>query len=212
MRKKLVIMGARGFGRECVSHFRLWNGFLDHYKIKGFLDNNPDALKGFTGYPQILASVEDYRPNAEDVFVCAFGNVAPRNELIDIVESRGGRFETLIAPDAFVCDNAKLGRGVLIFGCTQVSANAMIGNHVLMHRFVDVGHDVVIGDGSVLEAFSFCGGFSRIGRNATLHTRSTILPGIKVADNAIVGAGSIVLINVRAGETVFGNPAKRFKL
>lgn len=211
-RKKLVVMGARGFGRECVSHFRLWNGFLDQYEIKGFLDNDPNALTGFSDYPEIIGSVEDYMPEPDDLFVCAFGNVPPRRELIGVIEAKGGKFETLIAPDAFVCSNAIIGRGALIFGCTQVSANAKLGDYVLLHRYVNVGHDVVVGDCSVLESYSFCGGFVNVGEAATLHTRATILPGVKVGDGAVVGAGSVVIMNVRPGEKVFGNPAKKFRL
>ena len=53
------------------------------------------------------------------------------------------------------------------------------------------------------------GGFSRIGDNVTLHTRATILPHVKVGDNSIVGAGSVVLRNVKSNITVFGVPAKK---
>ena len=53
------------------------------------------------------------------------------------------------------------------------------------------------------------GGGSCIGNHVTLHTRATILPHVKVGNSAIVGAGSIVLRNVKEGITVFGNPAKK---
>ena len=37
----------------------------------------------------------------------------------------------------------------------------------------------------------------------------TIVPGIEIADNARIGAGSVVIANVGKGETVFGNPAAK---
>jgi maltose O-acetyltransferase len=35
-----------------------------------------------------------------------------------------------------------------------------------------------------------------------------ILPGVTIADDAIVGAGSVVTCDVPAGVTVTGNPAR----
>jgi acetyltransferase-like isoleucine patch superfamily enzyme len=48
----------------------------------------------------------------------------------------------------------------------------------------------------------------RIGEFAIVHPRATILPGVSVGDNAVIGAGAVVLKDVPAGATVFGNPAK----
>ncbi|MEG8053803.1 DapH/DapD/GlmU-related protein [Sphingomonas aerolata] len=47
-----------------------------------------------------------------------------------------------------------------------------------------------------------------IGRNVWIGGGALILPGITVGDNAIVGAGSVVTRDVRAGATVAGNPAR----
>lgn len=37
---------------------------------------------------------------------------------------------------------------------------------------------------------------------------ASILPGIKIGDNVIIGAGSTVTLDVESGVVVFGNPAK----
>ena len=44
--------------------------------------------------------------------------------------------------------------------------------------------------------------YARIGNNATL------IPGIVVGKNSLVGAGSVVLSNVLDGKVVLGNPAR----
>ena len=38
---------------------------------------------------------------------------------------------------------------------------------------------------------------------------ATILPRIKIGNDAIIGAGSVVVRNVEENTTVFGNPAKK---
>ena len=37
----------------------------------------------------------------------------------------------------------------------------------------------------------------------------TIVSGVKIGKGARVGAGSVVIADVKAGETVFGNPAQK---
>ncbi len=47
-----------------------------------------------------------------------------------------------------------------------------------------------------------------IGRNVWIGGGALILPGVTVGDDAIIGAGSVVTRDVRAGATVAGNPAR----
>lgn len=50
-----------------------------------------------------------------------------------------------------------------------------------------------------------------IGKNAWIGAGATILPGITVGDNAVVGAASVVTKDVLADTIVAGNPAKFIK-
>ena len=50
---------------------------------------------------------------------------------------------------------------------------------------------------------------TKICKGASIGAGSTLLPGITIGECAIVGAGSVVTKNVPAGETWYGNPAKR---
>lgn len=47
--------------------------------------------------------------------------------------------------------------------------------------------------------------------NAILGANSTLLPGVHIGKDAIVGAGSVVTKNVAEGDVVAGNPAKFMK-
>ena len=48
----------------------------------------------------------------------------------------------------------------------------------------------------------------RIGRNVWIGAGAIILPGVSIADDALIGAGSVVTRDVPAGATAFGNPAR----
>ncbi|WP_268918850.1 DapH/DapD/GlmU-related protein [Actinomyces trachealis] len=48
----------------------------------------------------------------------------------------------------------------------------------------------------------------RIGRGAWLGANVTVLPGVTIADGAVVGAGSVVTKDVAPNTVVVGTPAR----
>jgi acetyltransferase-like isoleucine patch superfamily enzyme len=42
-----------------------------------------------------------------------------------------------------------------------------------------------------------------------MHPGCVMVPHRKIGNNAVIGTGSVVLSNVKANTTVFGNPAKK---
>jgi len=50
-----------------------------------------------------------------------------------------------------------------------------------------------------------------IGKNVWIGANSAILPGVKIGDNSVIGAGSTITEDVPAYSVVVGNPAKIIK-
>lgn len=209
--KELLIIGARGWGREVYSLSQYSIGYKTDFIVKGFLDDNPDALKGMRGYPPIIDSVEHYVPQENDVFVCAMGESKWRKYYADIILNKGGHFINLIHKLSYIGQNTTLGHGCIICHEVSISCDIKIGDFVTMQRLVDVGHDVIIGNYCTLGTKSFMGGCSVLGENTTIQTSSIILPHVKVGNNCTIGAGAVVIKKVKNGTTVFGNPAKVLK-
>ena len=205
--KNLLIIGARGWGREV-----LWS-FKANYKefaIKGFLDDNIHALDGLVGeFPPIVSSVEDYQIQPDDVFFCAVGDPFYRKKYADIIEKKGGKFVTYISPYAIVSPHAQIKDGVFIGAHTIISDNVFVGKHAMIQSFSTLGHDVKIGDYVSMEAYCFLGGYAEVGDLSSIHVRSTILNHKKVGKYASVGAMSLIIRNVKDGDNVFGIPAKK---
>lgn len=206
--KNLIIVGARGFGREIYSLAKNCNGYNNEFVIKGFLDDKHDALLEFKKYPQILTSVEDYQIEENDVFVVALGDVNYKKIYTEKVIEKKGEFYSLIHPTAIINQNIKIGVGAIIGQYAVVSNDVTIGNHVIVHPFCVFGHDVTIGNYSSMGAYTFLGGFSKIGDMVTIHPKASVLPHKKVNKNSIVGTGSVVMRNVPENVTVHGNPAR----
>ena len=209
--KQLLIVGARGWGREVYDAAIKTKAYLDgEYIIKGFLDSKSDAFEGLRGdYPPIICSPEDYEIQENDIFFIAMGEPKWRKHYAQIIEGKGGRFLTIICQGVSINSTASIGEGSFVSGWSCISDNVHLGKHAIVHVFCNLGHDVKIGDFSTIEAYSFLGGYSEVGECSIMHVRSTLIRHKKIGDYVEVGPGSVVMRNVKDGLHVFGNPAKR---
>ena len=96
--------------------------------------------------------------------------------------------------------NCKIGFGAFIPEGVTIGDNVFIGPRVC---FTNDKHPKAIGDWKISPTIVRDG--ASIGANAT------ILPGICIGRNAMVGSGSVVTHSVDDDITVVGNPAKKIK-
>lgn len=207
--KHIVIIGAGGMGREVYHLATECAGYGTEYDIKGFLDDNLDALKGFDyPYPPILAAISNYVIVEDDVFACSIGDVHTKVKIVELIESKGASFISLIHPNVQINKTAKLGDGLLVFHDVHVGSEAVIGNNVMLQSYAAIGHDAVIGDYCRIDPKASVIGGVKVGNRVTLHTMSVLNHKVTVGDDAVVGALSFVVRKVKPGITVFGIPAK----
>lgn len=206
--KNLIIIAAGGMGRTFYDIARESLGYGTEFVIKGFIDDNLQALDGFEGYPPILGRISDYLPMADDVFVCSIGG-ASRKKCMEEIISRGGKFQTLIHKTARIGTNVKIGKGNLIAAFTSVGADASIGDYNMIQSYTVIGHDVQIGNWNRIDTHVTCVGGTIVHNEADIYTSAVLNHGVVVEDNAHVGACSFVIRRVKSGTTVMGNPAKK---
>lgn len=204
--KDLIIIGARGFGRE-VYNLAIACNSDNNFNIKGFLDDKSDALDDFNDYPPIISSVEDYTPKENDVFVCALGDVSYKKKYTDLILHRSGRFISLIHPSATIYTNAHIGDRVIIANNVTVSCDTVLGHDVVIHSGTVIGHDVKIGNNCSLGANTFYGGYAVLEDFVTVHPQSSVMPHKIVRKNCIVGISSVIVRNTQENTTLHGNPA-----
>jgi len=207
--KNLIIIGARGWGREVYDIASACILAGADFLVKGFLDDKADALGSYNNYPPIISSVEEYCIQQDDVFVCALGDVNYKRIYVQKIMDKGGEFVSLIHPTAVLGNNAKIGKGCIVGAYANISCDTQIGDFVTFSIKAGMGHDSIIGDYSHVGGLSNISGFVRIGDCVTIHPCCNIIPHKKIGDNATIGTGSVVLNNVKSGVTVFGNPAKK---
>lgn len=207
--KNLIIIGVGGFAREVFWHAHKAHGFGVDWRIKGFLDGDIKlAAAEYALLPAtVLGDVNGYDICADDVFTCAVGTPKARRHLAEKILSRGGEFINIISTHAYIMPTAQLGRGVIIAPHTDIGDRAQLGDFVATNAQTIIGHDAQIGDCCCIMPHAVISGKCRLGAEVFVGSGAILLPKSTVGDGATVGAGAVVLKKVRAGATVFGNPA-----
>jgi sugar O-acyltransferase (sialic acid O-acetyltransferase NeuD family) len=206
--KNLIIIGAGGFGREIFSWVNDVNKKQRTWNIKGFLDDNLNALDGFEYPIKVLSEIDTYEVDLNDEFICALGDPVTKQICVEKLLSKGAVFTNLIHPSAVLGYNVSLGMGVILCPMTIVNADAKLGNFVTLNNHSNIGHDTTVGDYTQINGYCDITGGVRIGSRVFFGSGVSVLPNITIEDDAKIGVGSVVIRKVKNKTTVFGNPAK----
>ncbi len=209
--KELLIIGAGGLGREVLTWARQSEGHGVDWVIKGFLDDNAQALEGFRTPAPWIGTVRDHQPAENEVFVCAVGQPANRRRCHESIEARGGIFISLIHRTAIVGDSVAMAPGVILCPYAIASGYNRLGKGVILNLHATVDHDATVGDWSQINCHCDVTANARIGLEVWLSSHVAVAPGVCIGDGAYLGAGAVVLRNVEPGAKVFGVPARRIE-
>lgn len=207
--KQLIIIGAGGFGREVLAWARQSAGHGSEWTIKGFIDDNPNALSGLRVPAPWLGRIEDHRPAADEVFICAIGIPALRRKCYERIEAVGGRFVSLIHRTAVVGDEVEFGEGVILCPYAVVSGYNKIGKGVVVNMHATIDHDANVGDWTQVNCHCDLTGGVQVGAEVWFGSHVAVAPRIRIGDRAYLGIGSAILRDVDADTKVFGLPARR---
>ena len=156
----------------------------------------------------------------EPVNQSAWRKIAP-----DVVLGKGVKvFDFANLYGCEVGDDSKIGafveiqKGAKIGRSCKISSHTFVCEGVTIEDNVFVGHNVTFindrfpratnEDGSLQSEKDWACVPTRIGRGASIGSSATLLCGITVGENAMVGAGSVVTHDVPANALVAGNPAR----
>lgn len=209
--KKLVIVGAGGCGREVLQWAKDINEKENRWSIKGFLDDDLNALNGKKCSVTVLSTVDEYVVQPDDEFVCCIGNSKIRKMAVEKLRGKGAVFTSLIHPNAVIADSCILGENVILYPYALISDNTVIGDGCIINMYSSVAHDSVLGEYCTISAHCDITGICTLGDRVFMGSTSHVVPNSKISDDVYICAGSTVMTRVRAGMKVLGNPAKIIK-
>jgi len=190
---------------------------IEYYgsKVVAVIDDTPNLSspfrdveihRGFEGFKKWIKS----RNRKKIGFCVAIGNPhgRVRLRLHDLLVKEGLQPVTLAHPTAWVAKDAVIGSGSQILAGAVVETEAQIGRECIINTNAIVNHDDVLEDGVEISPGGNLCGLIHVGINAWICAGATVLPRIRIGDDAVVGAGALVTKDVPAGATVVGIPAK----
>lgn len=205
---RLLIVGAGGFGRECLDIVEALNDGGASIEFVGFVDDrggDPDLL---ARRGAVFIGPVDVATGHADRFVVAIGDGAARERIADRLHHDGMVAPVLVHPQATIGSDCRLGEGTIVNAGARATTNITLGRHVQLHANCTVGHDAELDDHVSVYPGATISGSVRLERGVTIGTGANVLPGVRVGAGSFVGAGAVVIGDVAAGTTVVGVPAR----
>lgn len=201
--RRILIVGAGGLGREVLHMARY--AWPDRYgQIAGFLSSDASRRVPLP----IVGSPADYLPQPDDALLLAIGIPETRRRVAEDLESRGGRFLTLIHPTAIVAPTAEIGEGSILGPYAIASDATRLGRFTLMNYHSSLGHDASTGEFAVLSPYATLGGGASISDDVFLGLHASVGPGKTVGPRSKVSANSSALADVQKDSLVYGVPGR----
>ena len=88
--------------------------------------------------------------------------------------------------------------------------NTVVGKNTKTDNFVHIAHACKIGKRVLIAAQATIGGSVTVEDDVWIGLGAVIKNSIKISNNSRVNMGAVVISDVKQGEAVFGNPARRF--
>lgn len=203
---EIFILGAGGMARETLD---IYIDLGKEKNIKGFLEENCQRKGKLLNGKEIqdISYLEKLSKKEERYLIAAIGSTK-RKRLIESLEDKRYKFDTVIHPNATFSKWVKIGEGSIVTAGTVMTCQIEIGRHVILNLGTLVCHDATIGDYTTLSPGVKVMGYASIGKEVYVGTNATIREKVKIADGAIVAAGAVVTQDVPEMALVAGIPAK----
>lgn len=205
--KKLIIIGASGFGKEV-----LWLARRLGKNVIGFLDDSPEKQNTDILDCPVIGKIDQFTQFNDVEFVMAIGSPRGRESVLRrMSESGQPKFTTLIDPTAIIGQNINIGEGSSICAGVILTVDICIGSHVVINLNSTIGHDVVIEDFVTIAPNVSISGNVILANKVEVGTNAAIREKITVGCGAVVGMGSVITKDIEEHKFVVGNPARAIK-
>lgn len=120
----------------------------------------------------------------------------------------GFSFPPIVHPSAVLGREVEIEDGAQIMAGSVIQSGSRIGELAIINTNVSIDHDCEIGIATHLGPRAVLGGRVRVGMASYIGLGAIVLQTLVIKDNSVVGAGSVVVNDVKPSEKVMGIPAR----
>lgn len=199
--KRLAIIGAGGNGKV-IADIAVLNGYQEIV----FFDDNK-SITECAGYPVIGECKE-----AEDIeadIIVGIGDASIRKQIYVSIGKRN--IVTLIHPDAVVAKGTVIGGGSVVMAGAVINSEVVIGKGCIVNTCSSIDHDCKVGDFVHIAVGSHLCGMVTVGNGSWIGAGVTIINNISVCCNCVIGAGAVVIRDIKKKGIYIGVPARKIR-
>lgn len=197
--RRLAIIGASGHGKVIADIARR-NG----YKEIVFFDDD-DNIHECGGYPVIGKSFEAGTIDAD--VIIGIGNAGVRKQMQESITDE--KLVTLIHPDAVIAEDVVMGAGTVVMAGAVINPGTHIGKGCIINTCSSVDHDCTVGDFVHVAVGSHLCGTVNVGAGTWIGAGATVSNNVFICPDCMIGAGAVVIKEIKESGTYVGVPAKR---
>ncbi len=206
-----VIIGAGGHGKVVLDILRA----AGMYRPMGFIDADPSLAGCSVGGLPVLGpanQLSKLRQQKVKRAIVAIGDNAVRRSYATRLLEDGFELINAIHPTAVVSTSATVGRNVVIAAGAVVCTEVKLADSVIINTSAVVDHECEIGEAVHVAPMAALAGRVRVEAEAFIGMGARIIQCLTIGQRAVIGAGAVVLVDVAAGATVVGVPARVVKI
>jgi acetyltransferase EpsM len=212
---RYLVIGAAGHGQEVAWSLReqlVARG--DEGEIVFFDDVVPSGLVE-SGIGDVVGTLDDVRDwlepsSAGETSRLVLGLGLPRTkaEVIRRLALDDALWETVVHPEAILGPNVTIGPGCYVAASAVITVNAWVGRFVTVNVHCAVTHGGIVHDFATLHPDVHLSGGVEIERGVELGSGAVAIPGVRIGEWAVLGAGCVATRDLDGRCTWVGVPAR----
>jgi len=210
--EQVVVVGASGFGRECLDVLEAMIRAGRDLTIVGVADDAPSEVNlerlADRGVAYLGTVADVLAGDAGWRFVIGIGSPSVRVRIAALLEDAGRTPFTAVHPSTTVGARTEVGDGSVICAGVTVSTNVRLGRYVHLNPHATVGHDAALADFVSVNPAAVVSGEVRLGDGTLVGAAATILQNLSVGEDSLIGAGAVVTRDVPSNVVVKGVPGR----
>jgi len=192
MKEQILLVGAGGHAKACIDVIEQEGRF----EIYGLIGRKSEVGSNILGYP-VCGSDSDLKFLSSKVSnaLVTIGQIKTaenRESIYTKLINYGFDLPTVVSPNAYVSNHARLGKGSIIMHGVVVNSGAVIGNNTILNSMSLVEHDSSVGNHCHISTGARLNGGVSIGNSVFVGSGAVVRQGIYIGDSSVIGMGQLV--------------------